>query len=240
MGKIYCTECGTELDDSMNFCLNCGAKLNKKDKSSASDELLVTKDYSNEDIDNNKKIEDSNSVNDDSVESSIQSKKSNKVKYSTGTKIFLAIAGICIIIFIVGVVLVGMAIINDSGDVDGSGNTSEDLSPSFTDTIDGISFNIPAGYTTFAGTDNQNHYTYTTSDRYYETTNGSMIDISVSTSRGSFYWDLSQSKSYDAIDKTINGHEGVLEGDSFKYITNDKLVIINGASEDQLESIIVE
>ena len=129
---------------------------------------------------------------------------------------------------------------NSTGDVDGSGNTLENLSPSFTDTIDGISFKIPEGYNTIDGIDNQNHYTYTVSDRYYETTNGSMITISVSTSQGNFYWDLSQSRSYNAVDKTINGHEGVLDGDSFKYITDGKLVMINGASEDQLESIIVE
>ena len=28
MGKIYCTECGMELDDSMKFCSNCGTPLN--------------------------------------------------------------------------------------------------------------------------------------------------------------------------------------------------------------------
>lgn len=27
MGKIYCTECGEELDDSVKFCSSCGASM---------------------------------------------------------------------------------------------------------------------------------------------------------------------------------------------------------------------
>lgn len=27
MGKIYCSECGTQLDDSVKFCSNCGTPL---------------------------------------------------------------------------------------------------------------------------------------------------------------------------------------------------------------------
>ena len=27
MGKIYCTECGAELDESVKFCSSCGASL---------------------------------------------------------------------------------------------------------------------------------------------------------------------------------------------------------------------
>ena len=243
MGKIYCFECGKELDDSMKFCPYCGVQLDIYDNFTGSNEVLTTKNTSNEEVKDNEhsnKIVHNNPANDDTVKTSTPSKKFNFDDYSTFTKIFLGIAGICIIIFIVGVVIFGFTMMNSTGDVDGSGNTLENLSPSFTDTIDGISFKIPEGYNTIDGIDNQNHYTYTVSDRYYETTNGSMITISVSTSQGNFYWDLSQSRSYNAVDKTINGHEGVLDGDSFKYITDGKLVMINGASEDQLESIIVE
>ncbi len=243
MGKIYCSECGKKLDDSMKFCPYCGTPLYKYDNFTASKEVLINKGTSNVEVNDNEhsnKIVHNNPANDHSVKTSTPSKKFNFGEYSTFTKIFLGIAGICIIIFIVGVVIFGSTMMNSTGDVDGSGNTLENLSPSFTDTIDGISFKIPEGYNTIDGIDNQNHYTYTVSDRYYETTNGSMITISVSTSQGNFYWDLSQSRSYNAVDKTINGHEGVLDGDSFKYITDGKLVMINGASEDQLESIIVE
>lgn len=28
MGKIYCTECGEELNDTVKFCSSCGTKLN--------------------------------------------------------------------------------------------------------------------------------------------------------------------------------------------------------------------
>lgn len=243
MGKIYCSECGKKLDDSMKFCPYCGTPLYKYDNFTASKEVLINKGTSNEEIkdnDHSNKIVDNNSTNDKSAKTSTPSKKFNFDEYSTFTQIYLGIAGICIFVLIVGVVIFGFTMMNSSSDVDGSGNTLENLSPSFTDTIDGISFKIPEGYNTIDGIDNQNHYTYTVSDRYYETTNGSMITISVSTSQGGFYWDLSQSRSYNAVDKTINGHEGVLDGDSFKYITDGKLVMINGASEDQLESIIVE
>lgn len=27
VGKIYCTECGTELDESVKFCSECGSKI---------------------------------------------------------------------------------------------------------------------------------------------------------------------------------------------------------------------
>ena len=30
MGKIYCTECGAELDESVKFCSSCGAPRDKK------------------------------------------------------------------------------------------------------------------------------------------------------------------------------------------------------------------
>lgn len=35
MGKIYCTECGAKLDDSMKFCSSCGAKLDIHEETSS-------------------------------------------------------------------------------------------------------------------------------------------------------------------------------------------------------------
>ena len=32
MGKIYCSECGTELDDSSEFCSKCGNPINSNEK----------------------------------------------------------------------------------------------------------------------------------------------------------------------------------------------------------------
>lgn len=41
MGKIYCTECGTELDDSVKFCSNCGTSLSdENDTSNSSNEII--------------------------------------------------------------------------------------------------------------------------------------------------------------------------------------------------------
>ena len=68
-----------------------------------------------------------------------------------------------------------------------------------------------------------------------------MISISVSTTQGNFYWDLSQNRAYNDMDVTNNGHDGILDsGGSFRYVTDGKLVMINGADEQQLESIIIE
>ena len=45
MGKIYCTECGAELDDSVKFCSSCGIQLDS-DKSSG----LEVNNNANKDI----------------------------------------------------------------------------------------------------------------------------------------------------------------------------------------------
>ena len=43
------------------------------------------------------------------------------------------------------------------------------------------------------------------------------------------------------VEKTINGHTGVLKSSgAFSYVSGDKLVVIIGADEQQLESIIIE
>ena len=229
MGKIFCEECGTELDDSMNFCSNCGTQIGDENINS----------------DSNEKIEDQDtSSNENSVKINEEPNNANKSKYSTTTKVFLGVAGVCIIIAILGAVLLGSAIMSSTDDTSyyNEDTESETLSPSFTDTIYGIDFQIPEGFETFDGTDNQNKGTSTTYDRSYIGPDAGLIRISVSTAEGNFYWDLSQNRAYDDVDKTINGHEGILDvGGGFKYVTDDgKLVMIDGASEDQLESIIIE
>ncbi len=229
MGKIFCEECGTELDESMNFCSNCGISLGDDENTSSTS--------------NEVKEDKTTSLNENSVTLKEEPKKVNKSKYSNTTKVFLGIAGVCIIIFIVGVILIGGAIMNSSTDDDyySEDTASETLSPSFTDTIDGISFQIPKGFETFDGTDNRNMGTSITSDRLYMGPDAGLIRISVSTTQGNFYWDLSQNRAYDDVDKTINGHEGIMDaGGGFRYITDGKLVLIDGATENQLESIIIE
>lgn len=42
MGKMYCSECGTQLDDSVKFCSNCGTPLNNENEAFKSNESLNT------------------------------------------------------------------------------------------------------------------------------------------------------------------------------------------------------
>ncbi|WP_407411193.1 hypothetical protein [Methanobrevibacter sp.] len=177
----------------------------------------------------------------DLVKTEDKSKKSGTTKFSTTTKIFLGVATACIILFVIGIVAIGFSMMNSADDAGISDSSSETLSPSFTDTIYGINFQIPEGYETFSGTDNKNKGTMVTYDRSYLGPDGNIIEISISTTQGSFYWDLSQNREYDDVEKTINGHDGVMKSSGiFSYVTGDKLVVITGADEQQLESIIIE
>ena len=223
MGKIYCTECGTELEDTVKFCSNCGTKQDNENITSTPNKVKNNNKTSNEGI-NVKEI----------------SKKQNTSKFSTTTKIFLGVAGICILCVILVVGYMGYSMMTLSNNVV-SEDTSKTLSPAFTDTIYGINFKIPEGYETFSGKDNQNKGTMTTYDRSYMGSDGNIIEIAVSTTKGTFYWDLSQNRDYNDVDKTINGHDGIYKSSGvFSYVTGDKLVVITGADEQQLENMIIE
>ena len=223
MGKIYCTECGTELDDSVKFCSSCGTPVDNKNIIPKSNEVNENKNNSNKGI-NVKEI----------------SKKANKSNFSAASKVFLGVAAILVICVLIVVAYVGFSMMTVN-DADISEDTTETLSPSFTDTVYGINFQIPEGYETFSGKDNQNKGTMITYDRSYMGSDGNIIEIAVSTTQGSFYWDLTQNRDYDDVDKTINGHSGVLKSSGvFSYVTGDKLVVITGADEQQLENIIIE
>lgn len=83
MGKIYCTECGTELDDKVKFCSSCGAPIDDNNNTTESND---TKEV--------------NSSNDGSVEIKEKSKNSNNTKYLVGgiiAIIIIAILGFVII-----------------------------------------------------------------------------------------------------------------------------------------------
>lgn len=223
MGKIYCTECGTELEDTVKFCSSCGTPINNKNVTPKSN-----------------KVENKNETSNESINVKEISKKTNNSKFSTTTKIFLGVAGICILAVLLVVGYVGYSMMTTSPDAV-SEDTPKTLSPSFTDTIYGINFKIPEGYEAFGGTDNQNKGTMTTYDRSYIGSDGNIIEISVSTTKGNFYWDLSQNRDYNDVDKTIKGHTGVLKSSgTFSYVTGDKLVVITGADKQQLKSIIME
>ena len=83
MGKIYCTECGAELDDSVKFCSSCGTPIDKKDITSTDKITANNKDS-----------------NDNPVEVKEKSKKPINRKY-------LAVGAVlAIIIIILGVIIV--------------------------------------------------------------------------------------------------------------------------------------
>ena len=215
MKKIYCSECGAELDSSVNFCSNCGNPLDDENISSNSE---------------------------DKIDNSSESKKlpissNNKKKQDK-----LIVLGCFIGIIIICLLLVGISSLNQNAKNSVEEHPPEKLTPPFNDTIYGINFQIPEGYKVSSGTDNQNKHTMTTYDRTYSSSHGGTITISVSTPRlSSFYWDLSQNRDVSDKDKTINGHTGILKSSGeFLYVDGDKLVSIRGANEQQLQSIIIQ
>lgn len=52
MGKIYCTECGTELDDSVKFCSSCGTPLSNENNASkpTTNEIINTSNFNANDV----------------------------------------------------------------------------------------------------------------------------------------------------------------------------------------------
>lgn len=96
MGKIYCTECGTELEDTVKFCSGCGSQVDNGNINTNSKEA----------IDNN------NLSNKDSVEIKEKSKTSINRKY---------LAGIIIAIIIISIL--GFVIITVSSPLYSSGYT---------------------------------------------------------------------------------------------------------------------
>ena len=57
MGKIYCTECGTELDDSVKFCSSCGTALSDENNASnSSNEIINKNNFTTDDMMNKMQI----------------------------------------------------------------------------------------------------------------------------------------------------------------------------------------
>ena len=232
---MYCENCGTEISDDSKFCKECGHKLidypQKEQPRDASNEADGETDNASE----------MNNETSNEIETKTAPKTMPKASKSKNDKtvIILLIA----LVAIAAIVLFGLASMGGSTDDTGSEDTTVDepLSPAFKDTIYGIDFEIPEGYETFDGTDNQNKGTMTTYDRSYMGPDANIIRISVSTTQGNFYWDLSQNREYNDVEKTINGHEGVLKSSGvFSYVDGEKLVVIDGASTSQLKEIIID
>ena len=54
MRKIYCTECGAELEDTVKFCSSCGASVDNNNKTTNSNEVINNAHPSNKDSIENK------------------------------------------------------------------------------------------------------------------------------------------------------------------------------------------
>ena len=217
MGKIYCTECGAELDDNMKFCPECGTQVDDKEMTPNSNEVK-----GNEDISTNINVKEI-------------SAKSNNNKNSNTTKIFLGIAGVCIVLFILGIVLIGSSVTNSSEDT----ITDDTSDQSYIENIYGINFCIPGYFKEVKSVDYENDgYGGISCTRTYERPDGTGIAIIVGTSPDG--WDLNNDPT--AIDMTVNGHHGKLTSarDVFGYLSGDKLVVISGTSQEEIEEIIIE
>ena len=214
MGKIYCTECGKELEDTVKFCSNCGTPTDDVDSEF------------NESVDNNV-LKDKSAHNEKTT-------KSNNPKKLDNSKV-LVITGLCIIIFILGILIVGSSFMNTANDA-GTNDATSEPQP-FIENIYGINFSIPGYFKNVESTDYEKDETGLVScTRTYERPDGTGIAIIVATNPDG--WDLD----HKGIDMTVNGHHGKLtyERDVFGYISGDKLVSISGTSQEELESIIIE
>ena len=217
MGKIYCTECGTELEDTVKFCSSCGTPIDDIDSNF------------NESVDNNNLLKDKSNPNEKTT-------KSNNPKKSDNTKV-LVIAGICVIIFILGIILVGSSFMNTTNDASTNDDTSEPQP--FIENIYGIDFSIPGYFKNVESTDYEDDGNGGIScTRTYERPDGTGIAIIVGTNPDG--WNLNND--ITGTDMTVNGHHGKLSSsrDVFGYVSGDKLVVISGTSQEEVESIIIE
>lgn len=94
MGKIYCTECGTELDDTVKFCSSCGTPIDKDTTT------------------NSKEVTDNTPSNKDPAKIKETSKKSINTKH-------LIIGAIAVIILII----LGLIIVTVTSPLNSAGYT---------------------------------------------------------------------------------------------------------------------
>lgn len=249
---MYCEQCGTEVSEDAKFCSNCGHKLDESDTLPEIKETSISNDSleSEKEITSTSNVESKNKTantfngkSKDKIISTqdMETKTNNKSLFKTKKDKTILIALIIFIVIFLIAVFTMTAVLTPTNDNEATNSSNQILTPSFTDNIYGINFQIPEGYKTISGTDNQNKGTMITYDRSYMGPDVNEITISVSTTKGNFYWDLTQNRDYSDVETTINGHTGVLKSSGlFSYVDGDKLVVIQGASQDQLKSIIIE
>ena len=205
------------------YCSECGTELTGGVKFCSNCGTKIDYDFT--------PINDNEDNNNNSQGSSFKVNKLSNENNRKNLKI-LAIAGICLIIVILAFVLIGSSGMNSSDNSDNS------QSEPFIENIYGIDFSIPGYFKKVVSID------YEESDngdisctRSYERPDGTGIAIMVATSDEG--WDLNNGDGYYT---TINGHYGKLSSarDVFGYISGDKLVVISGTSQEEVESIIIE
>ena len=235
---VFCPNCGTELDDLAKFCLECGTPLNKYKKLN-SNENLDNKDSLNEEPN---EIEKTSKIDEDNVDCTncekemkenveicddVEKKKNNHILNNKNKK--YVVYGVIAIIGIIAIIWVA--------------NELYYPTDSYTDEIDGMQFQIPAGYKVYSdyhiGPESSS---FTTQGKWYKNSQGDILKIVISTpiNRGSNLWTLNATK-------TIKNHEGVLYFDKqkndnvFEYLYNDQCVVIRGTDKNlNFENIIIQ
>lgn len=130
--------------------------------------------------------------------------------------------GIVVIVVIVGIISIFSSGSGDNG--------------SYETTVYGVNFHVPEGY------EESNRADYTNGEYADFKKEGWIIEISVSTDTY-----FKESKYIDGkVSKTINGKEGTLyvykapsNGVSYVYYDQGKQVVIRGATDSELEQIII-
>lgn len=240
---VFCPNCGTELDDSAKFCLECGIPLNK-DKNLNSDKNLDNKDSLNEE---SNKIEKTSKIDEDNVDcangekekeendeiSDDVEKKKNKHILNNKNKKYV-VYGVIAIIEIIAITWVA--------------NELYYPTDSYTDEIDGLKFQIPAGYKLSTEIDTDDIDYKTVYVRGYKNSAGDYFQIKVDSPRAQYNkyqgQELTTVWSLNETNCTIKNNNGILQlsnpnNNQFTYIKDKKLVKISYSTQN-LEDIIIE
>jgi hypothetical protein len=111
-------------------------------------------------------------------------------------------------------------------------------SSSFIENLYGINFRIPADLKTTGGADNEHDGGIIMYSRQYSGRFNFAINVATNI-KG--YWDLSINRQFDDVEMIINGHKGIYNPSlSFRYIVDERMVVIVGANKRQLQDIIIE
>ncbi|KZX13536.1 hypothetical protein [Methanobrevibacter oralis] len=147
-------------------------------------------------------------------------------------------------VFLMAMVVLGSASAFDLGSLFGGDNTAEAKNI----TIDGINFQIPAGfqedkdYAINNQTNSSSGVSYTTNGKTFQNDKGDVISIAVAVYDG-YPANDSLAAYLGGTKTTFNGQSGYLVNDTnlsmFNYAKNEKLVIITASDEKIYEDVVI-